>query len=134
MIKSKSKCGTVQLGLFHYLSCFPATADIIIEVTEVDEINRGYSRYVAFVELIRLNDLLDDVKEIWDKIWDRQTNGQTDRQTDVQGQMLSCVPQLKSRQINELSTKICSYETKKCEIEKNIGTLSTIQEKIKEFD
>ena len=30
--------------------------------------------------------------------------------------------------------KICSSETKKCEIEKNIGTLSTIQEKIKEFD
>ena len=30
--------------------------------------------------------------------------------------------------------KICSSETKKCEIEKNIGTLSTFQEKIKEFD
>ena len=45
---------------FHHLSCFPATADIIIDVIEMDEITKGYSRYVAFVELIHLNDLLDD--------------------------------------------------------------------------
>ena len=30
-----------------YLSCFPAIAAIVIEVIEVDEIYKGYSRYVA---------------------------------------------------------------------------------------
>ena len=45
---------------FPYLSCFPATADIVIGVIEVDEINKGYNRYVALVELIHLNDLNDD--------------------------------------------------------------------------
>ena len=40
------------------------------------------SRYVAFVELIQLNDLINDVRKIWDNIWDRQT--------DIKGQMLSC--------------------------------------------
>ena len=44
---------------FHYLSCFPATADIIIEVIKVDEIDKGYIRYVAFGEVIHLNDFLD---------------------------------------------------------------------------
>ena len=42
----------------YYLSYFPATADIIIEVIEVDEIYKGNSGYVACVELIPLNDLL----------------------------------------------------------------------------
>ena len=45
---------------FHPFSCFPTTADIVIEVIEVDEIDKCYSWYVAFVELIHLNDLLDD--------------------------------------------------------------------------
>ena len=34
-------------SVFHYLSCFPVTADIVIEVIEVDEIDKGYSSYVA---------------------------------------------------------------------------------------
>ena len=45
---------------FHYLSCFPATAVIVIEVVEVEEIDKGYSRNVAFIKLIHLNDLLID--------------------------------------------------------------------------
>ena len=50
---------------FHYLSSFPTTADIIIiEVIEVDDIDKGYSRYVASVELNHLNDLLDDTTSL----------------------------------------------------------------------
>ena len=49
---------------FHHLSCVPATADIVIEVIEVDEISKGYHRYVAFVELIHLNDLLNDTASL----------------------------------------------------------------------
>ena len=50
---------------FHYLSSFPTTADIIIiEVIKVDDIDKGYSRYVASVELNHLNDLLDDTTSL----------------------------------------------------------------------
>ena len=49
---------------FHNLSCLPATADIIIEVIKVDEIDKGYSRYVASSKLIQLNDLLDDTTSL----------------------------------------------------------------------
>ena len=46
------------------MSSFPATAEIVIEVIKVDEIDKGYSRYVAFVVLIHLNDLLNDTASL----------------------------------------------------------------------
>ena len=59
-----SPSGSQPSSAFYYLSCFPATADIIIEVIEVDEIDKGYSRYFAFVQLIHLNYLLDNTTSL----------------------------------------------------------------------
>ena len=68
LIKLKLSPIVAQLSsAIHYLSYFPAAAD-----------------NVAFIELIHLNDLLHNVRKIWDRQTDRQINGQTEKLTNRQ--------------------------------------------------